>query len=151
MSARSFYVIYGNNVMTPQMLEVSLLVAETVLRLERDAWSMPKPLRQEMNEYAALLPLRSASEDFFGVRIDRTLAGLSSRFRPQTVVVKLSQPFVCQLFLLGCILLNLTTAFHLGVPSHAACLGRPWILHVALTFTSRCIPLCRQTQGLFFY
>eukprot|EP00904_Undaria_pinnatifida_P013137 jgi/Undpi1/8954/HiC_scaffold_26.g11415.m1 len=54
----------------------------------------------------------------------------------ETVVVKLSQPFVCQLFLLGCILLNLTTAFHLGKPTDVACLGRPWIRHVALTFTS---------------
>ena len=69
--------------------------------------------------------------------IDRTLACLPSHFCPQTVIVKLSQPFVCQLFLLGCILLNLTTAFYLGVPTDAACLGRPWMLHVALTFTSR--------------
>ena len=33
------------------MLEVSLLGAETVLRLERDVWSMVKRLRQASNEY----------------------------------------------------------------------------------------------------
>ena len=33
------------NVMSAQMLEVSLLGVETVLRLERDAWSMFKWLR----------------------------------------------------------------------------------------------------------
>ena len=34
------------------MLEVSLLGVGTVLRLERDAWSMVKRLRQATNEYA---------------------------------------------------------------------------------------------------
>ena len=42
--SKIFYVIqvYGNNVMSAQMWEVSLLRVETVLRLERDAWSMIK-------------------------------------------------------------------------------------------------------------
>ena len=36
--------MYGNNVMSAHMLEVSplLIVVGTVLRLERDAWSMVK-------------------------------------------------------------------------------------------------------------
>ena len=38
--------------MSAQMLEVSLLRVGTVLRLERDAWSMAKCLRQAANEYA---------------------------------------------------------------------------------------------------
>ena len=38
--SNSLYVVYGRSVMIAQMLEVSLLGAETVLRLERDAWSM---------------------------------------------------------------------------------------------------------------
>ena len=37
-----FYVIYGKNVMSTQMLEVSLLGGGTVLRLESDARSMVK-------------------------------------------------------------------------------------------------------------
>ena len=37
---KSFYVIHGKSVMSAQMLEVSLLGVEAVLRLERDAWSM---------------------------------------------------------------------------------------------------------------
>ena len=37
-----FYVIYQQNVLSAQMLEVSLLGVGTVLRLERDAWSMVK-------------------------------------------------------------------------------------------------------------
>ena len=32
--------MYGNNVMSAQLLEVSLLRVGTVLRLARDAWSM---------------------------------------------------------------------------------------------------------------
>ena len=44
------------------MLEVSLLLAVgTVLRLERDAWSMVKRLRQAKNEYA---PIPSPRTDF---------------------------------------------------------------------------------------
>ena len=35
--SKSFYVIYGNNVVSAQMLEVSLSGVGTVLRLERDA------------------------------------------------------------------------------------------------------------------
>ena len=38
--------------MSAQMLEVSLLGIGTVLRLERDAWSMVKWLRRVTNEYA---------------------------------------------------------------------------------------------------
>ena len=40
--SKSFYVTYGKNVMSAQMLEVSLLGVGTMLRLERDAWSMVK-------------------------------------------------------------------------------------------------------------
>ena len=40
--AKRFYVIYGNNVMSAKLLEVSSLGAGTVLRLERDAGSMAK-------------------------------------------------------------------------------------------------------------
>ena len=35
-------VTYGQNVMSAQMLEMSLLGVGTVLRLERDTWSMVK-------------------------------------------------------------------------------------------------------------
>ena len=38
----TLYVIYGKNAMSAQMLEVTLLGVGTVLRLERDAWSMVK-------------------------------------------------------------------------------------------------------------
>ena len=34
---QSFYAMYGNTVMSTQLLEVSPLEVETVLRLERDA------------------------------------------------------------------------------------------------------------------
>ena len=37
--------------MGAQMLEVYLFGVGTVLRLERDAWSMVKGLRQATNEY----------------------------------------------------------------------------------------------------
>ena len=37
--------------MSAQMLEVSLLGVGTVLRLERDDWSMVKSLRQATHEY----------------------------------------------------------------------------------------------------
>ena len=40
--SEQFYVIYGEKVMSAQTLEVSLLGVGTVLRLERDAWSMVK-------------------------------------------------------------------------------------------------------------
>ena len=42
--AKIFSVIYGNNVVSAQLLEVSLLIigVGTVLRLERDAWPMVK-------------------------------------------------------------------------------------------------------------
>lgn len=54
----------------------------------------------------------------------------------QTIIVKLSQRFVCQLLLVGCILLNITATLHVGVPSDPVCLARPWMTHVGLTFTS---------------
>ena len=40
--AKSFYVTYGNNVVSAQLLGVSLVGVGMVLRLERDAWSMVK-------------------------------------------------------------------------------------------------------------
>ena len=43
--------------MSAQMLKVSLLGVETVLGLERDAWSMANRLRQATNEYAPPHPL----------------------------------------------------------------------------------------------
>ena len=49
--------MYGRNVMSTSLLEVSLLGVGTVLRLERDAWSMVKRLRQATNEYAPPLPV----------------------------------------------------------------------------------------------
>ena len=54
---KQFYVIYGKIVMSVQTLEVSLLGVRTVLRLESDAWSMVKWLRQATNEYAPPPPL----------------------------------------------------------------------------------------------
>ena len=63
--AKLFYVIYGKHVMSVQMLEVILLGAETMLGLERDAWTMVKRLRQATNEMpisfirAPLSPLSS--------------------------------------------------------------------------------------------
>ncbi|CAM9280664.1 unnamed protein product, partial [Pylaiella littoralis] len=61
------------------------------------------------------------------------------RWNRRTVIVKLSQPFVCQLFLVGCIVLNITAACRVGVVSDPVCLARPWMLHVGLTFTSSCL------------
>ena len=63
-------VVYGRNVMSTSMLEVSPVGVGTVLRLERDAWSMVKPLRQATNEYATppgmlLFPL-AAPKTFHG-------------------------------------------------------------------------------------
>ena len=37
-----FEVVHGKSVMSAQMLEVSLLGVETLLRLDRDAWSMAR-------------------------------------------------------------------------------------------------------------
>ena len=37
---RTFFVTYGKNAMSAQMLEVSLLGVGTVLRLESGAWSV---------------------------------------------------------------------------------------------------------------
>ena len=45
--------------MSTELLEVSLVGVGTVLRLERDAWSMVKRLRQATNEYAPPHPLSS--------------------------------------------------------------------------------------------
>ena len=41
MIGKQFYVVCGRRVVSAQVLEVSLIVG-TVLRLERDAWSMVK-------------------------------------------------------------------------------------------------------------
>ena len=49
--------------MSAQILEVSLLGVGTVLRLERDAWSMVKWPRQATNEYAPLPPSPSKAND----------------------------------------------------------------------------------------
>lgn len=60
--------------------------------------------------------------------------------RPKTSVVKMGQPFVCQLFLFGCIALNLTAPLYLGEPSTLICRLRPCVLHTAVTFASRWDP-----------
>ena len=44
-----FYVTYGRNVLSTELLEVPLLGEGTVLRLERDAWSTVKRLTQATN------------------------------------------------------------------------------------------------------
>ena len=48
-----FNIVYGRSAISAQMLEVSLLGVGTVLRLERDAWSMvwSKDSRQATNAY----------------------------------------------------------------------------------------------------
>ena len=43
--------MYGNNVINAQLSEMFLLGVETVLRLERDAWSMVKWLWRATNQY----------------------------------------------------------------------------------------------------
>ena len=50
-------VVYGRSAVSTLALEVSLLGVGTVLRLERDAWSMVKRLGQVTNEYAPPSPL----------------------------------------------------------------------------------------------
>ncbi|CAM9868125.1 unnamed protein product, partial [Ectocarpus sp. 12 AP-2014] len=67
----------------------------------------------------------------------------------ETSVVKMGQPFVCQLFLLGCIALNLTAPLYLGEPSTLVCRLRPCVLHTALTFASRCDPSTYRVHRLF--
>ena len=47
-----FDVMYGSNVFSAETLEVSLLGVATALRLERDAWSLVKWLRQAPIEHA---------------------------------------------------------------------------------------------------
>ena len=49
--------MYGNNIMSAQLLKVSLLGVGTVLRFERDAWSLVKRPRQAANGYAPPPPL----------------------------------------------------------------------------------------------
>ena len=50
--ANRFYAKYGKSIiMSAQMLEVSLLGVGTVLRLERNAWSTVKRLRQAANDH----------------------------------------------------------------------------------------------------
>ena len=55
-----FNVVYGRNVLSLQKMEVSLfnslLRVGTVLRLERDAWSTVKWLRQVTNEHSPPIP-----------------------------------------------------------------------------------------------
>ena len=50
--------------MSAQILEVSLLGVKTVLRLERDAWSMVKLLRQVTNMCAPPPPLPPPRNSF---------------------------------------------------------------------------------------
>ena len=49
ISKRFPYAVDGENVLSAQLLEVFLLGVGTVLRLERDAWSIVKGLRQATN------------------------------------------------------------------------------------------------------
>ena len=58
----SHTVVYGRNLMSTSMLEVSPLRVGMVLRCDWDAWSMVKRLRQATNEYAP--PIRAL---MFGV------------------------------------------------------------------------------------
>ncbi|CAM9434117.1 unnamed protein product, partial [Ectocarpus fasciculatus] len=67
----------------------------------------------------------------------------------ETSVVKMGQPFVCQLFLFGCIALNLTAPLYLGEPSTLICRLRPCVLHTALTFASRWDPSTYRVHRLF--
>ena len=48
--------------MSTALLEVSLLGVGTVLRLERDAWSVVKRLRQATNEYAPPSPFANRTD-----------------------------------------------------------------------------------------
>ena len=52
-----FYAIYGKTIMSTRMLDASLLGVGTVLRLEREAWSMVKRPGQATNEYAPPPPV----------------------------------------------------------------------------------------------
>ena len=52
--------------MSTNVLEVSIGV-ETVLRLERDAWSMVKWLRRATDEYAPSLPLPARPRQYVAV------------------------------------------------------------------------------------
>ena len=49
-------VVHGNNVMSVELLEASLLRVGMVLRPERDAWSMVTIIWQARNEYAPPSP-----------------------------------------------------------------------------------------------
>ena len=60
--------IYRRSAPSVRMLEVSLLGVGTVLRLERDAWSMVKSLRRATNEYVP--PLKKKNTD---LRIKKSL------------------------------------------------------------------------------
>ena len=64
--------MYGNKVLSAQLLEVSTLGVGMALRLKRDAWSMVKRLRQETNEHAPPSP------PLHHVRVDTSLWGVSS-------------------------------------------------------------------------
>ena len=63
-----FYVLYlyGQNVMSTQMLELSLFGVRTVPRLETEAWSMVKHLRLTTNEHVPLPPLPPRPANAFG-------------------------------------------------------------------------------------
>lgn len=66
----------------------------------------------------------------------------------KTWVVKMGQPFVCQLFLLGCIALNLTAALYLGEPTTLLCRARPCVFHTAITFAIRWVESpCTMGKG----
>ena len=54
---KSNCVIYGKNVMSAQLSEMSLLGVGTVVRLERDAWSMVKRLWQATYQYPPPTPV----------------------------------------------------------------------------------------------
>ena len=56
--SKIFHVIYRNNVVGGQLFETSLLGVGTVLRLEKDAWSMVKRQRQTPHECPPSMRLR---------------------------------------------------------------------------------------------
>ena len=61
--AKHVHVLHIKNVLSTQMLEVSRLQVGTMIRLEKDAWSTVKLLRQATTEYAPP-PLMSALPHF---------------------------------------------------------------------------------------
>ncbi|KAG5192544.1 7 transmembrane sweet-taste receptor of 3 GCPR-domain-containing protein [Tribonema minus] len=63
-------------------------------------------------------------------------------------VIKYSQILFCALFLGGCAALSAVSILHLGPATPAACLARPWLQHVVLTFTLGCL-LVHRAYKLF--